>query len=175
MKAAGLTHICVAIETGDEEFRNTVIGKRLKDSRIEEVCLAAHRLGLHVTGFYIIGMPGETEQRFQKTLNQIRALPINAVAAAFANPLPGTKLYQDCIDNNWTVMDEIHDNDNPFYKPFIITPEFTEEELLNRERRFYRTFLRAKFFTLLKDALLLRNKLLFPSFLLRVVKERLLR
>jgi magnesium-protoporphyrin IX monomethyl ester (oxidative) cyclase len=175
MKTAGLSHICVAIETGDNELRNMVIGKRLKDDQIEKVVRAASKLNLHVTAFYIIGMPGETEEKFRKTLEQIRRLPLNAVAAAFANPLPGTKLYDDCQKNNWTILREDDHSGNPFYKPFIITDHFTEADLINREKRFYRTFAKAKFLTLIKDAVLFRNKLLYPPYLMRIIKERLVR
>ncbi len=175
MKAAGLSHICVAIETGDNELRNMVIGKRLKDEQIEKVVRTASKLNLHITAFYIIGMPGETEEKFRKTLEQIRRLPLNAVAAAFANPLPGTKLYHDCQKNNWAILTEDDNRDNPFYRPFIVTDDFTESDLINREKRFYRTFAKAKFVTLIRDAFLFRNKLLYPPFLMRIVKERLIR
>jgi len=175
MKAAGCKSICIAIESGDEELRNNVIGKRLSDQKIREVTKLAADLGLFVTAFYIVGMPGETEEKFEKTLEQLRTLPLNGAAAAFANPLPGTRLLEDCITNGWTVMEYDESKENVLYKPFIITDEFSEADLINREKRFYRTFLRAKFFTLLKDTLLFRNGLLYPPFLMRILKDRLLR
>lgn len=175
MKKSGCKSICIAIETGDEELRNKVIGKRLSNSKIEEVVRSAADLGIFVTAFYIIGMPGETREKFEKTLDQLVSLPLNGVAAAFANPLPGTKLYQDCIDNNWNLLGCDSSHDNVLYKPFIVTNDFSEEELIKREKQFYRVFMRAKFFTIIKDTLLMRNLLLYPPFLMRIVKDRLLR
>lgn len=174
MKKAGCTSICVAIETGDEDLRNTVIGKHLKDDKIREVTEAARELGLFVVAFYIIGMPGETEEKFAKTLEQLRTLPLNGAAAAFANPLPGTRLFEDCQKFGYTIL-RCDSDDNIFYRPYIVTQEFTEDELIQREKRFYRTFMRAKFFTILKDALLMRNGLLYPPFLMRILRDRLLR
>jgi anaerobic magnesium-protoporphyrin IX monomethyl ester cyclase len=175
MKAAGCRSICVAIESGDEELRNKVIGKRLTDDKIETVTKIAAEIGLFITAFYIIGMPGETEEKFEKTLQQLRTLPLNGAAAAFANPLPGTKLYRDCIRNGWTILDSDPNDDNILYKPFIVTEDLSESNLIAREKRFYRTFLRAKFFTLVKDTMLFRNGLLYPPFLMRILTDRLLR
>ena len=175
MKAAGCKNICIAIESGDEELRNDVIGKRLSNRKIKEVTNLSARLGIHTTAFYIIGMPGETEERFERTLDQIRTLPLNGVAAAFANPMPGTRLYEQCIKNKWTILQADEEKDNVLYKPYIVTEDFSEKDLILREKRFYKTFIRSKFFTILKDALLLRNGLLRPSFLLRIVKDRLRR
>jgi len=175
MKESGCKNICIAVESGDEELRNKVIGKHLTDCKIEEVVNAAASLNIFVTAFYIIGMPGETEDKFNKTLSQIVKLPFNGVASSFANPLPGTKLYQDCISNNWTILGREDAYSNILYRPFITTDDFSEEELIRREKSFYRTFLRAKFFTIIKDALLMRNHLLFPPFLMRIIKDRLFR
>jgi magnesium-protoporphyrin IX monomethyl ester (oxidative) cyclase len=175
MKRSGCKSICVAIETGDEELRNKVIGKRLSDAKIDEVARSAAKVGIFVTAFYIIGMPGETRDKFERTLEQIVTLPLNGVAAAFANPLPGTKLYQDCIDNGWSLLGRDAVRDNALYEPFIITEDFSEKELTRREKEFYHTFIRNKFFTIIKDTLLMRNLLLYPPFLMRIVKDRLFR
>jgi magnesium-protoporphyrin IX monomethyl ester (oxidative) cyclase len=175
MKQSGCKSICIAIESGDNELRNKVIGKRLSDSKIDEITRSAAKLGIFVTAFYIIGMPGETRERFEKTLKQIATLPLNGVAAAFANPLPGTKLYQDCLDNNWKLLDCDTKRDNVLYKPFVVTGDFTEAELIKREKEFYRTFMRARLFTIIKDTFLMRNLLLYPPFLFRIIKDRLFR
>lgn len=175
MKKAGCVSICVAIESGDDELRNIVIGKCLKTEKIEEVVRCAVNLGIMVTAFYIIGMPGETDEKFERTIEQVRTLPFNGVAAAFANPLPGTKLYQDCLDNRWILLDSDENRKNVFYKPYVLTPDFEERDLLFREKRFYQTFLRYHLGTILKDTLLFRNKLLYPPFLMRVVRDRLFR
>jgi magnesium-protoporphyrin IX monomethyl ester (oxidative) cyclase len=175
MKAAGCKGICVAIESGDMELRNKVIGKKLTDQKIETVIKIASEIGLFVTAFYIIGMPGETEEKFEKTLQQLKTLPLNGAAAAFANPLPGTRLYEDCVNNDLTILESDEDDGNILYKPFIVTRDFSESDLMTREKRFYRTFFRAKFFTLMKDTILFRNGLLYPPFLMRILRDRLLR
>ena len=175
MQDAGCTSICIAIECGDEYLRNQVIGKRLSNQRIEEVSRIAADLGIFTTAFYIIGMPGETEEKFQRTLDQLRQLPLNGVAAAFANPLPGTKLYEDCLANHWTILQDDDPEQNAFYKPYVVTDDFDESDLLRREKRFYRTFVRAKLPTIIRDTLLFRNKLLYPPFLLRILKDRICR
>ncbi len=175
MKRSGCRSICIAIESGDEELRNRVIGKHLSDSKIESVVRQAAEQKISVTAFYIIGMPGETRVKFRKTLDQIKTLPLNGVAAAFANPLPGTKLYEDCLKNKHTILEYDSEKDNVLYKPFIVTEDFTCDDLLGREKEFYRVFVRSHWLTLVKDALLGRNHLLYPPYLMRVLKDRLFR
>ena len=175
MKRAGCANICVAIESGDEELRNKVIGKRLSNSKIVEALAAARQTGMPVTAFYIIGMPGETEEKFENTLRQIRELPLNGAAASFANPLPGTQLHAQCVANQYTVLDNDECSANALYRPYIITPDFSEADLVRREKRFYRTFIRAKWLTILWDTIRFRNGLLYPPFLMRMIKERLFR
>ena len=175
MKASGCRSISIAIESGDEELRNKVIGKRLSDAAIFKAAQEASRLGIFINAYYIIGMPGETEEKFQRTLRQVRELPFNAVDFSFANPLPGTKLYQDCIANNWKMLEHDPKNEDTLYRPYIVTADFTENDLALREKRFYRTFYLAKFFTIIKDALLLRNKLLYPRFIMRILSSKIFR
>ncbi|MCG2660975.1 MAG: cobalamin-dependent protein [Kiritimatiellae bacterium] len=175
MKSSGCRGICIAIESGDEELRNVTIGKRLKNDKIDAVVKLAAELKLFVIGFYIIGMPGETREKFDKTLEQITRLPFNGVAAAFANPLPGTRLYQECLDNQWTILPHDELTDNLLYRPYIVTPDFSESELMRREKLFYRTFIRAKLLTLLKDTVCMRNGFFYPPFLMRILQDRLFR
>jgi radical SAM superfamily enzyme YgiQ (UPF0313 family) len=121
-------------------------------------------------------MPGETHEKFEKTLEQVKRLPFNGVAAAFANPLPGTKLYTDCLAKNWTILQSDESaNDNVIYQPYIVTPDFSKEDLLKREKLFYRTFMIHHFFGIVRDTFLNRNGLLYPPFLLRILKDRIFR
>jgi anaerobic magnesium-protoporphyrin IX monomethyl ester cyclase len=175
MKDAGCANTCIAIESGDEFIRNNVIGKKLSDKKIAEVLKYTSEIGLPVTAFYIIGMPGETEESFQKTLDQLRELPLNGAVCAFANPLPGTELYDDCIKNNYKILHTDEDGSNDFYLPYIETSDFDSATLIEREKRFYRTFIKHKWPTIIRDTLLFRNKLLDPKFFMRMVFHRLLK
>jgi magnesium-protoporphyrin IX monomethyl ester (oxidative) cyclase len=97
MRKAGCTWLSLPIESGDDHMRNQVMGKRVSREHIFTMCGTAKRLGLHVTGFFIIGMPGETEASILATTTMIRALHLDNICVSFATPFPGSALFEQCV------------------------------------------------------------------------------
>lgn len=81
--------------------------------------------GIHTTGFFIIGYPGETEEDVKETLAYANALPLNERYIYFATPYAGTHLYDICMTGGY-LKEPV---EKATYKnPIIETP------LLSRER-----------------------------------------
>ncbi|HOK41707.1 MAG TPA: radical SAM protein [bacterium] len=172
-KESGCKRICIAIESGDEYLRNKIIGKKLSDEKIKEVVTAANKLNLSIFAFYIIGMPEETNESFNKTIKQIKELKLNGVATSFATPLPGTKLYDICIKNNYFVDNKY--SQIKFNMPIIQTEHFTINDLIKREKIFYFEFFKSHFFQIIFDSLTGKNDLLNLTFLKRIIYDKLLK
>ncbi|MBP7652112.1 radical SAM protein [Candidatus Dependentiae bacterium] len=173
MKKSGCHRICIAIESGDSYIRNKIIGKGISDEKIKEVVENANKAGLSIFAYYIIGMPGETEESFNKTISQIKELKLNGVATSFATPLAGTKLFDECVKNNYFIKNELCDS--KFNIPIIETPDFNRADLIRREKIFYFEFLKAHFFKIIIDAFLKKNDLLNFTFLKRIFYDKLLK
>lgn len=91
MKLAGCYSLFVAIESGSQETLN----RMRKGLRINEVTSKMHlikKFGFTVTGFFIIGFPGETREDIKKTIDFALSLPLDI--ADFSNflPLPGSAI-----------------------------------------------------------------------------------
>lgn len=139
MKRSGCASVCLAIESGSEYIRNTVIGKRLPDEQIVKAVRLFQKAKIPTGGFLVLGMPGEDETHFRETLKLINRLPLSFVVAQFAIPFPGTKLYHDLvrmkvIEDGWEMrMDTLS-------RPAFATRDFTLEDLVRRKRRLQFSF-----------------------------------
>lgn len=141
MKRAGVFKIAFGIESGDEDLL-CMHRKDLDLARVESVVKIAKRLGFIVYGFFIIGLLGETEQGFRKTLAFANKLDLDIANFCMAIPFPGTELYQMVADQGRFLIDTTGNIDSGFYdgRVFYVYEGCSEEEILARYRRAYQEY-----------------------------------
>ncbi|MEZ4430017.1 MAG: radical SAM protein, partial [Nannocystaceae bacterium] len=90
-----VTTVSVSAESGSQRVVSEVVGKRLELPAIARAAERAHDVGVPLLIHYIIGLPGETAEEINETLefaldlwDRFHAYP----AVQFATPLPGTAL-----------------------------------------------------------------------------------
>jgi len=171
MKKAGCVNVCIGIESGSDFIRNHVIKKGLKEETIYRALTACKKARLPVIGFFILGIPGESQDCFRDTLKMIRELPFSMVATSFFTPFPGTKLYDECLQKGYLRPDYWKSIDK-FNTPIVETPDFDKKELRRREKRFYWEFLRSHLPDLAFSVLSLRSNLLNKQQIKRFLKEK---
>jgi magnesium-protoporphyrin IX monomethyl ester (oxidative) cyclase len=101
MKESGCYKLYVAVESGDENILRDVIRKPLDLKKIKPLVHSMHALGIEVESFFVVGMPGETEESLQRTFRFARDLDAEATHYFFANPMPGTELWEICKKNRY--------------------------------------------------------------------------
>jgi radical SAM superfamily enzyme YgiQ (UPF0313 family) len=109
MKKAGCRLISFGIESGAQEIlENSKKMLHLKDS-LNAVAWCKEE-GIESLGYFIFGLPGETEETIEKTIDF--ALALNPTYANFhiATPFPGTEFYEEARKNKWL----IHENWDDF-------------------------------------------------------------
>jgi len=136
MKAAGCWQIGYGIESGDQEILDR-IAKRTKLSDIERAARLTDEAGIRVKGFFMMGLPGETEETVRRTIDFACRLPLSDYQTCFFTPLPGTAVTADLprwgtLDDDWRKMNLL----NPVFVPH----GFTAERLRARAARSYRAF-----------------------------------
>lgn len=95
---SGLAAVYLAIESGSEFIRNNVIGKNVPTGKIFAAVAAFARHPQVTTGaFIIIGMPEETRQTANDTLELLEKLDLDTFFFMPATPYPGTRLYDQCL------------------------------------------------------------------------------
>ncbi len=100
MGKAGCTYISWGIESANEQ----ILKKAAKGYRLEQAPRAlkwAHQAGIKNWGYFIIGLPGETEETIRQTIKFSKELPLDIVLFHVAAPYPGTPFFFEVLENNW--------------------------------------------------------------------------
>ena len=132
MWKAGCVSILIAPESGVQRVVDQVIKKKQDLRKVEEVVVAARKLGIKVGCFFIIGMIGETKDDIKATIKyayKLRKLGADRFYFSYATPLYGTELYEQAKQGGF-LKSTFSDEALSEVKPLIETPEFTCEDLL---------------------------------------------
>ncbi len=92
LKEANCVLIAIGIESGDEEVRTQVLQRRMTDERIVEAFALIRKYGIRVSSFNMVGIPGETKERFRKTIALNRRIKPDLVQQTIFYPYRGTAL-----------------------------------------------------------------------------------
>lgn len=133
MRKAGLSLIYLGIESGNERLRREVMNRQVTDERIVRACQDAQAEGIQVWTYNIVGIPGETVETIREAMELNRVINPHFVSISIYQPLPGTKLYEDCVKNNYIKKDYACS----FYEDSVLRlPTITREKLLNCYKEF---------------------------------------
>jgi radical SAM superfamily enzyme YgiQ (UPF0313 family) len=101
LRRAGFRWLALGIESGSKHVRDGVEKGRFGSTEILKVVRRIQDAGINVIGNYIFGLPDDTLETMQETLDL--ALEANCEFANFycAMAYPGSKLYKMAIENDW--------------------------------------------------------------------------
>lgn len=141
LKKAGFFKLGFGIESADENVLR-INKKALKLDRAEEVIKISKRLGFVTYGFFIIGLPGETEESFRKTIEFAKRTDVDVANFCMAIPFVGTELYRMVQEKGRFLINTTKNIDSGFYagRVFFVYGNSTEEDLLNRYKQAYKEF-----------------------------------
>ncbi len=92
MRNAGCTRIYFGVESGSQPILDQM-NKKITPEEARRAVEAAHRAGLQVGAFFILGYPGDTDETVLATLQYAGSLPLDYLGLTMPYPLPGTALY----------------------------------------------------------------------------------
>ena len=67
---------------------------------------ACNQAGVIIHGTFILGLPVETKQTIQQTLDFAKELDVFSIQVSLAAPYPGTELYEQARQNGWFAKKE---------------------------------------------------------------------
>lgn len=99
MKESGCEHVTLAPESGSPRVLEEIIqkGKDFDLNHLRDCGATAHRLGLKVAAYFVLGLPGETRKDMEMTISYARELArvgVDEVNFGLFIPLPGTPLWE---------------------------------------------------------------------------------
>lgn len=100
MGRAGCWLISWGIESGNEQILRHA-RKGAYPDKAERALRWARRAGIKNWGYFIIGLPGETEETVQQTIRFAKKLPLDIALFHVAAPYPGTPFFFEVVENNW--------------------------------------------------------------------------
>ncbi len=89
---AGAYSVCMGIETGNEELRNTVLRRGITDEQIYRAAQIIHSLGLKLYTTNILGNPGSSLADDYQTVRINQAIRPHATSVTLLQPYPRTEI-----------------------------------------------------------------------------------
>jgi len=140
LKSAGLKRLAFGVETGDPDMLKS-IDKRIDLDTIRQAFRDAKAAGLETIGFFIIGLPGDTRETMQRTIDF--AIELDPLIANFSmmTPYPGTKVYSQVkregrlLIRDWE--DYVFFEQKARYEMGDMTAELVETMYRRAYRQFY--------------------------------------
>lgn len=100
MKRAGCWCIAWGVESGNAEILARA-HKSVPLERTRESLRWSHEAGMLNWGYFIIGLPGETEATIKETIAFAKSLPLDIALFHVAAPYPGTPFFEEVAKNGW--------------------------------------------------------------------------
>ncbi len=147
MAKANFRYILFGLESGNQETLDR-IDKGIRVEEIEQGVKMAKQAGLepHIT--IMLGYPWETEEMAQNTINLAKELfkkgYVDTMQATITIPYPGTKLYQECLENDWFCVDPKDYEAFDMRGPVMKTP-YSKERLMELTQALYTAFMSPQF------------------------------
>jgi radical SAM superfamily enzyme YgiQ (UPF0313 family) len=101
IKDAGIKWLALGIESGDEKVRREVTKGTFEEVDIHSVIGAIESSGIEVIANYLFGLPGDTTETMEKTLNLGLSLCTMAWNGYPAMALPGSRLHKLAVEKNY--------------------------------------------------------------------------
>jgi radical SAM superfamily enzyme YgiQ (UPF0313 family) len=139
MKEAGLLRTAFGVETGDPDMLLS-IDKRIDHDTIRAAFKSAKEVGIETIGFFIIGLPGDTRETMQRTIDF--AIEVDPLIANFSmmTPYPGTRVYEIVKNQGRLLLQDWEDYVFFEQKARYEMGEMTAELVEDMYRRAYRQF-----------------------------------
>jgi len=99
MKAAGCRLLLVGFESGSQHILDR-INKNMKMETMYRFIHLVKQVGLQIHGCFVLGLPGETEETMNETIDFALKNPLDTVQFSGAVPFPGTKYFDYAAKNN---------------------------------------------------------------------------
>ncbi len=141
LKDNGLRLFLVGYESGNDEIL-TRIKKGVTTDEMRKFTKACHQAGVIIHGTFILGLPVETKQTIQQTLDFAKELDVFSIQVSLAAPYPGTELYEQARLNGWFAKKLKTDllGDEGYQSSTIEYPGLSKEEIFEEVERFYKAY-----------------------------------
>ena len=153
LKKAGINWLALGIESGNKVVRKDVVKGKFTEVNISDLVQKIKDAGINVIGNYIFGLPEDTIETMQETLDM--AIDLNCEFANFYSTMayPGSSLYLDAIHEGWDLPESYIGYSQHSYetKP-LRTKHISAAEVLSfRDKAFNAYYTNEKYLSFIKE------------------------
>jgi len=140
LKKAGCYRIAFGVESGDDHVLK-LINKGINVKQIKNAFKLAHKAGIETIAFCMVGLPGETKESMQKTIDLMKEVKPTLPKVSILLPLPNTPLF-DSWDKKGLILTKKWE-DYSFHSQIRVYkhPNLTNQEINKYYRKFWRDIL----------------------------------
>jgi len=111
LKGAGCIEVRMGIESGNEEIRNQLMGRRLSNDQIVSAFRTCKEAGIRVNAFNMVGLPGEDVQQMLETVKLNDLVGSDSFGVSIFRPYAHTKLYRLSEEKGLITDKVVYDRD----------------------------------------------------------------
>lgn len=160
-KKAGIYEVCFAFESGAQKSLDSINKKTTVEQCRKAMEMVRRVGGLQTVGFFMLGLPADTEESLKKTLNFAVELMPDLAKVTITTPFPGTALYRQYEEKglikskDWTLYN-LHKAEHIYQHPNL------SHEILKKyyDKFYYKFYLNPKWL-LRRLYYSIKNKTLF--------------
>jgi len=101
LKRAGCRYLAIGIETGDEDERNRILNKKIRNEEIRRAARMIKDAGIRLVTFNMLAGPGETVRQALSTVRINREIRADHARVTLCIPIPGTRIAEDAIRDGY--------------------------------------------------------------------------
>jgi anaerobic magnesium-protoporphyrin IX monomethyl ester cyclase len=137
MSKAGCWLISWGIESGSEQILKHA-RKGAYPDKARQSLTWARAAGIKNWGYFIIGLPGETEATIRQTIDFSKSLPLDIALFHVAAPYPGTPFFFEVVENQWFRKGTRWEQVDMDKGTVLDYPDLSAEQLLYWQKRAFR-------------------------------------
>lgn len=171
MKKSGCGLVSIGIESGSQYMLDKM-GKKITLEQVETTVKAFRTAKIKVYGYFVLGLPWETEKTARETIEFAKKLDINYANFYTATVFPGSRFWDYALENG--LFDKDDKYKSAYYYPSVKTHELSKDRVFELHktavRAFYlrwsfvfKTLFEIKSFTELKNYFVAGLRLLFKG------------
>jgi radical SAM superfamily enzyme YgiQ (UPF0313 family) len=97
MKKAGCNGIKVGVESGSERILKGM-NKQITHEQVRNAAKIFKKVGIHWTGYFMMGVPGETAEEIYQTLDLMYEIQPDFASISVYEPFPGTPMFDEGLE-----------------------------------------------------------------------------
>lgn len=136
MERAGCYSFAAGIESGSDAMLRRMGKGQTAAQTLEKLWMVRRSSRIQVTGFFVVGFPGETSDTLAETERFILKAPLDRISVSPFMPLPATRAFDELVEQgrlsarpDWSRVANYSDED------YVSYCELSAQELLARARK----------------------------------------